>query len=57
MLCLVICGCAVHAGDPVAVEAYGCRLLGKNWQGIGHIAQANNRLGRADPLELITIGE
>jgi uncharacterized protein (DUF362 family) len=41
--------------DPVAVDAYGCRLLGIDWQHIGHLAMAHNRLGCAEPQTVIEI--
>jgi len=36
--------------DPVALDAYGCRLLGIKWSSIGHIAKAHGILGTADPI-------
>ena len=36
--------------DPVAIDSYGAKLLGKNWQDIGHIRQAHGLLGKAAPL-------
>ena len=41
--------------DPVAVDAYGCRLLGIDWQRIGHLAMAHDRLGCAEPLAVTEI--
>lgn len=41
--------------DPVAVDVYGCRLLGIDWQRIGHLAMAHNRLGCAEPLTVTEI--
>ncbi len=38
--------------DPVAVDAYGTSLLGKSWEGVGHIKMANQVLGRAEPLDI-----
>ena len=42
------------AYDPVAIDSYGCRLLGINWNSIGHIAMAHAKLGTAEP---ITVSE
>lgn len=36
--------------DPVAIDAYGCRLLGRDWRDIGHIRELAGELGQADPL-------
>jgi uncharacterized protein (DUF362 family) len=36
--------------DPVAIDAYGCGLLGINWNTIGHLAMAHGVLGIAEPL-------
>ncbi|WP_163340033.1 DUF362 domain-containing protein [Desulfopila sp. IMCC35008] len=41
--------------DPVAIDSYGCRLLGKDYTKIGHISKANGILGCAEPLEIITL--
>jgi uncharacterized protein (DUF362 family) len=38
------------AYDPVAIDSYGCRLLGIRWNTIGHLAMANGILGTAEPL-------
>jgi uncharacterized protein (DUF362 family) len=40
--------------DPVAIDSYGCRLLGINWKTVGHLAMAHGKIGTADP---ITISE
>ena len=34
--------------DPVAIDAYGCDLLGRSWRNIRHIFLANNELGQAE---------
>lgn len=34
--------------DPVAIDAWGCRILGRNWQKILHISLADGILGNAD---------
>ena len=36
--------------DPVAIDAYGAGILGRNWRDIGHLQMAHNILGRAEPL-------
>lgn len=40
--------------DPVAMDAYGAGLLGRDWHDIGHIAMAHGVLGQAEPLEIRT---
>lgn len=40
--------------DPVAIDAYGCELLGRSWNNIGHIHLANNELGQAE-YNLVTV--
>lgn len=39
--------------DPVAVDAFGAELLGRNWRQINHINLADGELGRAEPLEVV----
>lgn len=39
--------------DPVAIDAFGAGLLGKNWHNIGHIADVHQELGQAEPLQKI----
>jgi len=41
--------------DPVAIDAYGCRLLGRKWHTIGHLAMAHGILGTAEPLAVAEI--
>lgn len=41
--------------DPVAIDSYGCSLLGKDWREIGHIRMANGILGKAEPLYISSI--
>jgi uncharacterized protein (DUF362 family) len=41
--------------DPVAIDSYGCTLLGRNYQKIGHIKDADGVLGQAEPLEIVEI--
>ena len=36
--------------DPVAVDSYGCGLLGIKWDTIGHVRMAHGVLGSAAPL-------
>ena len=43
------------SADPVAIDVYGAGLLGRDWQQIGHLANASGELGRAEPLEIITV--
>ncbi|MBW2466449.1 MAG: DUF362 domain-containing protein [Deltaproteobacteria bacterium] len=38
--------------DPVAVDSYGCDLLGIKWESVGHLALAHKILGRAAPLTI-----
>ena len=39
--------------DPVAIDSYGCSLLGVEWKAVGHIDMAHGLLGRAVPLTVI----
>ncbi|MDZ7640874.1 MAG: DUF362 domain-containing protein [Desulfurivibrio sp.] len=41
--------------DPVAVDAFGCELLGRHWRDIGHIRQLHGELGRGEPRELVRL--
>mgnify|MGYP002628921785 FL=1 len=43
------------AFDPVAIDAYGCELLGRSWQHIGHIEKNHGILGQATPLNLVEV--
>ncbi|MFC1837581.1 DUF362 domain-containing protein [Thermodesulfobacteriota bacterium] len=46
----------VAAGyDPVAIDAYGCSLLGIKWDTIGHLNMAHDVLGIAAPLTVIDV--
>nr|MBF0221715.1 DUF362 domain-containing protein [Desulfobulbaceae bacterium] len=38
--------------DPVAIDAYGAKLLKRDWRQIGHIAMANRVLGNADSYQV-----
>lgn len=38
--------------DPVAVDAFGCGILKRDWRKIGHINMAHGELGSAAPLRL-----
>ena len=40
--------------DPVALDSYGCSLLGIKWNSVGHLAMAHGTLGKAEP---ITVSE
>jgi uncharacterized protein (DUF362 family) len=42
--------------DPVAIDAYGSGLLGRDWRKIGHISRAAGKLGTADPLRIVELG-
>lgn len=48
-------GKLVAASDPVALDSYGCDLLGRSWRDIGHIAMANGVLGNAENYDLVMI--
>lgn len=41
--------------DPVAMDSYGCGLLGINWKAIGHVAMAHGVLGSAEPLTVVEV--
>ena len=41
--------------DPVAVDSYGCGLLGIKWDSIGHVRMAHNVLGSAAPLAVVEV--
>ena len=41
-------GLVAASEDPVAIDAYGCRLLGVDPRDIGHIAMVDGELGRMD---------
>ena len=46
----------VAAGyDPVAMDAYGAGLLGKDWRHINHIADVHQELGQAEHLQIIPV--
>ena len=38
--------------DPVAIDSYGCSLLGRKWDTIGHLVKAHLSLGTAEPVTL-----
>ncbi len=48
-------GLLVAGYDPVATDAYGAGLLGRDWREIGYIRDADGELGRAEPLEIIEL--
>lgn len=39
--------------DPVAIDSYGCSLLGIKWDSIRHLAMAHGILGQAVPLSVL----
>jgi len=41
--------------DPVALDSYGCTLLGIKWDSIGHLAMAHDILGQAAPLSVLEV--
>lgn len=41
--------------DPVAIDSYGCELLGKQYEQIPHIKHADGQLGCGSPLDIIEI--
>ncbi len=45
----------IAGSDPVAIDAYGTEILGKNWQDIEHIQALHGELGMAEPLQIITV--
>ena len=41
--------------DPAAIDSYGCTLLGRDWQSIGHLRMAHTILGMAEPLTVVEV--
>jgi uncharacterized protein (DUF362 family) len=41
--------------DPVAIDSYGCNLLGIKWNSVGHIDMAHGILGSAAPLSVLEV--
>jgi uncharacterized protein (DUF362 family) len=41
--------------DPVAIDAFGCSLLDREWQKIGHLHMAHTSLGTAEPLTVLEV--
>ncbi len=41
--------------DPVAIDSYGCELLGRDYKEIGHIRDAHELLGLAEPLDIVEL--
>lgn len=39
--------------DPVALDAHGATILGRDWRRIGHIAALHGELGMAEPLRVV----
>ena len=48
-------GLLAASADPVAIDSYGCSLLGRRWQDIGHIRMADGVLGRAHPVDITAL--
>jgi len=49
-------GLLAAGSDPVAIDAWGCGMLDKNWQEIGHINMLHGELGQAEPLQVVPLG-
>jgi uncharacterized protein (DUF362 family) len=41
--------------DPVALDAFGTGLLGKDWRDVAHIQKAHGELGHAEPLQIVAV--
>jgi uncharacterized protein (DUF362 family) len=41
--------------DPVAIDSYGCSLLGIEWESIGHVRMAHTVLGSAAPVKVVEV--
>jgi uncharacterized protein (DUF362 family) len=41
--------------DPVAMDSYGCDLLGIKWDSVGHLDMAHGILGSAAPLTVLDV--
>ena len=41
--------------DPVAMDSYGCDLLGIKWDSVGHLEMAHGLLGSAAPLTVLDV--
>jgi uncharacterized protein (DUF362 family) len=50
-------GILAASSDSVAIDAYGAKLLNKNWKDIGHIVQVHQQLGQAEPVEIIEVAK
>jgi len=48
-------GLLAAGADPVAIDAWGCGVLGENWQDIGHVRMLHGELGQAEPLTIDTL--
>ncbi|HEB50489.1 MAG TPA: DUF362 domain-containing protein [Desulfobulbus sp.] len=48
-------GMLVAGYDPVAVDARGASLLGKDWRQVEHIRRLHGELGLAEPLRIIEV--
>ena len=49
-------GLIVAGTDVVKIDAYGARLLKRNWQDVGHLRLADGVLGEAEPNEPSFVG-
>jgi uncharacterized protein (DUF362 family) len=48
-------GLLASSTDPVAVDSYGAKLLGKDWQRIGHICLNHKILGDAASFAVVQV--
>ncbi len=48
-------GILAASDDPVAIDAYGTKLLQKDWQDIGHIKKTHQKIGIAEPLQVVEL--
>ena len=48
-------GLLAASADPVAIDSYGCTLLGCRWQDIGHIRMADTVLGSAHSPDIVSV--
>lgn len=48
-------GLLVAGSDPVAIDAYGCGLLGRDWRQVGHIRMADGVLGTAQDYAVVEV--
>ena len=43
------------SSDPVAIDAYGTQVLGRDWRKIGHIKMADGILGNAETADIVQL--